>query len=973
MPARLLHLDTLSQACHERGKRPQAERTEDSTSMIGEPTIERCSRRRSYRRVVGGVAAAFASLAVFGVANASASFGIAGFDGQVTADSAGTPFTQAGGHPFAVSTQVAFNTITDANGHRVVDENPKNVLVNLPPGLIGDPSATPKCPEELLEAVGFLEGSCPDGTQVGVIYLDTDFGDLVSAPGRPGVFGPVPVYNVEPPPGVPAEFGFNINSTIIHLVARVRSGGDYGLSVDTKTIPQTLSTRGLDLTLWGVPADPSHDAERGAPQLGLCNDGGSSPCSAHTPRKAFLTLPTSCSGPQTTTVSADSWQHPGAFEAGSFVSHDNGTPSNPIGVSGCDRVPFDASLRSQPSANQAGAPAGWSFDVRIPQNDNPDGLAQAHLRKAVVTLPEGVAISPSAASGLQGCSDAQAALKSTEDPTCPEASKIGTVTIDTPLLSDPMQGSIYLGTQASDDPASGQMYRVFLVARGPGVIIKLPGSIVPDQTTGRLIATFDNNPQLPFSNLHLTIKGGPRAALLNPVTCGTKTTTTELSSWSGKTVTSTSSFDITGCGAAQFAPSFNAGSSDPAAGRFSPFVVSFTRSDADKELSGLSVHLPKGLLAKVAGVPLCPDAQAGAGTCDASSRVGSATVGSGPGASPLFLTDQPVYLTGPYKGGPYGLAVVIRAVAGPFDLGTVVVRQSVRVDPNDASLTVVSDPFPTILKGVPLKIRRVDVNVDRPGFTTTPTSCAAQAVTGTLTAVDGTAAAVSSRYQAADCQALGFAPKMAMQLTNKSQTTDGKHPGLDVLVTQGAGQANLKNAVVKLPLSLALDPEHSKSDSLCSFTDGLKDNCPLSSEVGTAEAVSPLLNKPLYGKVYFVKGLRLTKQGHLVRSLPTLLIPLRGEINLDLRATSAVDSQGRLVTTFANIPDATLSGFRLQLRGGKKGILVVTGNKNLCRGNQVTNAQTDGQNGKTRDFAVTMKTPCGSANTRANTSSKKRS
>lgn len=882
-------------------------------------------------------------------ASAHAAFGIAGFDGQVTRDASGAPQAQAGAHPYEASTTITFNSHTSGFFTVLPDTDVEHIRVDLPAGFIGDPSATPvRCTEAQL-----MNATCPASSQVGITALTL------------GSFFPVQVYgnvyNMEPPPGSPASFAFLALGVPVHLNARVRTEGDYGVTVDVNHVNQGVPLLKSSLTLWGVPADPSHDPYRGSC---LSQDFGTSlgNCPTDAPRKPFLTNPTDCStGPVRTHLWVRSWT--GETDTSFFDTHL--PPPNQatlVGPEGCELLDFDPSLTMRPTTSAAGSPSGYTVDLNLPQNDNPDGLAEAHLKKAVVTLPAGVTISPSAADGLQGCSDSQIALKSSGDPACPDASKIGSVQIKTPLLSDPMDGDVYLGTQVSDDPASGKMYRIFLVAKGPGVLVKLPGSIVPDPNTGQLTATFDNNPQLPFSSLHLEFKGGPRAALVNPTTCGTKTTTAELSSWSGKTVTSSSSFEITGCGDANtFAPGFTAGSANPAAGRFSPFVVGFTRSDADKEFQGLTVKLPRGLLAKVKGVPLCPDAQAAAGTCDPASRVGSATVGAGPGASPFFLTNQPVYLTGPYKGGPYGLAVVIRAVAGPFDLGTVVVRQSVRVDPNDASLTVVSDPFPTILKGVPLKIRRVDVNVDRPGFTTTPTSCAAQQVTGTLSAVDGTTAAVASRYQAADCASLPFRPKMAMRLTNKSQTTDGKHPGLDVLVTQGAGQANLKKAVVALPLSLALDPANSQSDALCSFTDGLNVRCPVSSEIGTAEAVSPLLNKPLYGKVYLVKGLRLNKKGQLIRTLPTLLIPLRGEINLDLRATSEVDSEGRLVTTFANIPDAALSGFRLQLRGGKKGILVVTGKQNLCRGKQVADVQTDGQNGKARDFAVTMQTPCANA------------
>jgi hypothetical protein len=410
-----------------------------------------------------------------------------------------------------------------------------------------------------------------------------------------------------------------------------------------------------------------------------------------------------------------------------------------------------------------------------------------------------------------------------------------------------------------------------------------------------------------------------------------------------------------------FGTSFSAGVSDPQAGAYTPFSVSFARSDTDQEFSGLTVVLPPGMLANLGDVPLCPDADASAGSCPSSSQVGTAEVGSGAGSDPFFLPGS-VYLTGPYNGGQYGLAVVVPVLAGPLDLGTVVVRESIRVDPSTAQVTVVSDPLPTILDGIPLRIRRVDVDLNRPDFTVAPTSCAPMQVTGTLTSTGGITDPVSSPFQVGGCSSLGFSPKLKLGLSGKGKTRSGDHPTLTATLTDPVGTANIRSAKVTLPLSLALDPNN--SNHVCAYATaqavhGGAVGCSSSTIVGSARAVSPLLSQPLTGPVYLVQGIRFGAQGQQIRTLPSLLVPLRGQISLDLRATTAVNGLGELVTTFSSIPDAAVTNFSLTITGGPKGLLVITGRGvNVCKSAQIAGANFNAQSGKNKGMSITMTKPC---------------
>jgi hypothetical protein len=749
---------------------------------------------------------------------------------------------------------------------------------------------------------------------------------------------PVPIFNMQPDPGHVATLAASLLIATIVVEVDAHSpgasncqGSQCGLTATLSSANTLLSLDGTSLTLWGVPGDPSHDSQR-------CNQIGQG-CGQPSaiPITPFMTNPTSCSSPMQATVTVDS-----------FEGTSNSMTSTGAAPTGCGLLSMSPSLSVAPDTSQADTPAGYDVNLSVPQNEQPYSVASPTVQNVSFTLPQGVSLSPPVANGLDACSAAQFNADS-----CPNGSKVGTVAITTPLLHDQLTGDVYIGA-----PNATQMYRLFIIASGDNVTLNLVGQAIPNPVTGQITTVFDGNPQLPFSDLDVKLFGGPLAALANPETCGTFTTTSDISSYSGGAdATPSSSFNITGCSGNGFAPSFTAGTTNATAGAFSPFTLTFSRGDSDQEFKSITATLPPGLFAKIAGVTQCSNADANAGTCPASSKVGTATVGSGAGSQPLFLTGS-VYLTGPYNGGAYGLATVVPAIAGPYDLGTVVVRQSLRIDPNDAHVTAVSDPFPTILKGVPLRIKTVNLSLNRPDFIVNPTSCGAMQIGASITSVNGTTHSTSSPFAVGGCGSLPFFPSLALKLTGKGQTTSGKHPTLKATLKVGSGQANVSSAKVILPLSLALDPNNTKV--VCSVAAAAAINCPANTIVGSVTATSPLLPNPLKGNVYLVQGIRTNKQGQQIKTLPSLLVPLKGDVSLNLHAQTSV-SGGRLVSTFSPVPDAAVSNFQLTINGGKKGILVVTGRgRSICKGSQVASGDLTAHSGKVEDLSVKMgRSACG--------------
>jgi hypothetical protein len=892
------------------------------------------------------------------IASAPPGAGIQAFDGQVASDAVGTPFTQAGGHPYSASTSIDFNTVENPNpfiGALWPVEPAKDVVVDLPAGFIGNPTAAAKCSASDLAGAGggtsVPKPLCSPSSQVGTVLVRA--GLAFFGFDNAQVFGPVPVYNMVPPAGVPGRFGFNVAGTVVTLDAKVRNGSDYGIVVNASDVGEGIPIAGTTFTFWGVPSDPSHDGERGcAGQTEPFDFNVPGPsCPSSEPRVAFLRNPTSCAAPSgaspsdglITTAHLDTWAQPGARDAegnadpsdprwkpASFVSHVPPAYPDPPSSwgahqlpTGCDRVPFDPTLSGAPVAPAAaGSPAGFVFDVSLPQSDDPGSIGEADLRKAVVKLPEGMRVSPASAGGLGACSPDQIQLHSGSDPTCPDSSKLGDLTIKTPLLEAPLSGAVYLATP-HDNPF-GSLIAIYLVAKGPGVVVKLAGKVETDAHTGQVTAAFDDNPQTPVSDVHIVFKGGPRAPLVLPTQCGTYTTHSELTSWSGKTVGVDSSFDVSAdgngapCPPTGFSPGFTAGTMNPVAGSDSSFLLRLTRGDRDQELSGLTVDMPGGLLGRIANAVLCPDGAANAGGCVDGSKIGDVTVGAGAGSNPFYISSGRAYVTGPYKGAPYGLSIVVPAVAGPFDLGNVVVRAAIFVDRNTAALKVVSDPLPTILQGIPLDVRDVRVSIDKPHFIVNPTSCAEKHVGATVKSTQGAIAHVSDRFQAVECANLKLAPKLTLTVGARRHTRAGVSTPVTATLTQGKGQTNLRSVSVTLPGSLnALLPVVNRACKLAEFEAG---HCTNKTKVGTAVAVTPLLRDPLRGSAYFVKN--------PARVLPDLMVALRGQIAIDVTGKVSIPGGKRLATTFDTIPDAPITKFTLRVVSGVNGpVGIVT---NLC-------------------------------------------
>lgn len=922
------------------------------TTIQGTAPMTTIPSRRHGRRmlraaagVLGTLAAAFA----FAAPVHAAGLEFTSFDAKfVDLDSNGAEVeaTQAGSHPDYLDILFGVATQLNASGNPIPLELMKDIDVELPPGVVGNPEATPRC-----TMVDFGADRCPTQTVVGatdVTYNVGRGGETVFTAG---------VYNVVPPKGVVARLVFRLVAVDTVMDVRVNSDGRYTIETNVKNISQLVSVYRMHLRLFGVPSDMNGVD----PNTGLFGVRGTGA------RVPFLTLPSRCGAAGAVKIRGNSWTTPGVWGEAS----DELAP-----LTGCADAGFDAGLSLQPQTPRAGVPAGAEVTLKVAQNDSPDGLATPPVKRVTTTLPQGMVVSPSNADGLVGCTDEQAALRSLADPTCPAASRIGSVQIDTPVLPNPMTGAIFLGQPKSMKAASGEMLRLFLVAQGDGVTIKQEGRITPDPVTGQLTAVFDDAPELPFSEMKLVFNDGPKAPLTNPRVCGAYTTTTDVVSSGGQTSSSTSRFDIaqsaTGgpCAPLGFTPSFVAGTTNATAGAASPLTLAFGRTDSEQDLSGLAVDLPAGLIGLVSQADLCAEAAAAAGTCGEASRIGSVNVAAGPGTNPFQLPGRGAYLTGPYKGGPFGLSIVVPALAGPFDLGSVVVRAAIFVDRRTAALRIVADPMPTILEGIPLRIRQVTVAIDKPGFMVNPTSCSAKRIAGTLTSSEGTAANVASRFQVGNCAALPFDPALALRVgaakstfvaaKTPSEMVDGGHPALSARLVMKAGRANNAKAAITLPRALALDPDN--ANGLCEPVDAARDTCPAASIVGSVKAVTPVLKGTVDGPVYFVRGERTDpRSGRVIKTLPKLFVPLTSSENplvkIDLRANSEVDDDGRLVTTFENLPDVPLSSFELNLTGGKHGILVVS-STNMCATAQYTDNVFTGQSGKRYISEAAMATAC---------------
>jgi hypothetical protein len=855
--------------------------------------------------------AALAALVSLGpAAVAHAEFRVDAFDVTNAAGVAGADPNQAGGHPdLNVSATFGSGPAGDAQ-YAPNDGHVRKVVVDLPAGISGNPNAVPRCTAEQFELSLSFSAACPVGSQVGLLRVSSEYQH--SSPPDTSL---VPLFALDPLPGETARLGTSVTSYPVTISISPRPG-DLGLRATVNSTPGgSANPWFVGLTLWGIPADSSHDLDRlnafGFPLTTDPNTGDPAPTPSQAPRLAFLSNATSCTPPSTATVSATSYENSDAVVT---RTADTAYPT----PTGCDREAFDPSVSVRPTDTRPDTPSGYDISLTVPQQTNADAPGSSHVRTVDLTLPPGVVISPAGASGLDSCNDEQLGLGADGDTACPDASRIGSASFDVPILPGSITGAVYLRK-----PLPGHLFRLALVASGYGVKLKIPGEVTPDPVTGQLHAVFDNAPQQPFSGLTLRFDGGPRAPLANPESCGTVTAAGSSTGWNGKVASLSDSFTIadpggSSCAGRGFLPSLRAGTSLSQAGAAAPLVLDVARKDGEQDLRQLDVQLPPGLTAKVAGVPLCGSGDAAAGTCGDGSLVGSTTVGAGSGSQPLYLPGR-VYLTAGYGGAPYGLSIVVPAKVGPFDLGNVIVQAKVYVDRTTAALRVISEPLPTIVQGIPLRIKEIRIAIDRPNFILNPTNCGAKSIVATVTSTDGATAAPASSFAATGCKALPFKPALTISTSGKKYKGSGG--SLTVGIKSPVGQANLGAVSVRLPLQLAA--RASTLRTLCSSAQWAAQTCPPSTISGTASATTPILPEPLKGSVYFVT------RSNGADGLPQLRTILRGNgLEIELTGDVKVGKDGYTNTTFPAIPDVPITGFSMDLPQGPHSLLDVNGN--LC-------------------------------------------
>jgi hypothetical protein len=913
-------------------------------------------------------------------------------------------FTQAGGHPWAVAITGEFtakerpirfsNTpeirqgeeetirLFDLNPNEVFPtQDPKNIVETLPAGLLGNPQAVPQCPIALASLA-----KCPPDTIVG--WYQFGIGGLEDQ-----YVGPIA--DVVPEIGQSAELVFENQTPFVegqvtaHLVGVENTATkktEYRVNVISKSTP-LVGLFKFEATLWGVPADESHRAMRGrfckrsepygplqCPPTGSLAGGlpsGIAPA-------PFWSIGTDCSGgPETAVLHADSWQHPGTVHDGHYVGFSEARATMPA-PTGCVHVPFGAGIGLEPDTTLADAPVGLGVNVSVPQSELTGSLATSHLRDAVVTLPEGMSISPGIVDGIQACDERGSQginFPDGENPEaefqgedgelhlapgkCPDASIVGEAEAITPLLGESLKGHVYLARPlcggpgqpacTTEDALDGRLYQLYLELGGTGALgnaginIKAHGYVEANPATGQLTTKFLENPQLPFSELKVKLNGGPRAPIDNPAVCGTARTTADFTPWAAPGISpegllvegipdamSSAFFKVEGCATPPgLKPGFTAGTVTANAGQFSPFTLDLSRQDREQFVKGLQVHTPPGLLGVLSNVPLCAEAQANAGTCSQASKIGTTRAASGAGSHP-FEVEGDVYLTERYAGSPFGLSIVVHLDVGPFHLGVVVVRARIDVNPVDSTLTVTTDEsgshaLPQILFGVPVRLKRVTVNIDRPGFMFNPTSCNAQRVAAVASGSEDAIATVSSPFAVGACKSLAFKPMFTA--TTSGHTSRALGTSLDAKLAYPAGsmgsEANIASVKVSLPKQLpSYLPTLQKACLAATFAAD-PGSCPKGSIVGIARARTPLLPVGLSGPVYFVS--------HGGQEFPSLVVVLQGDgVRVDLTGSTFIDKKtGVTSSTFKTVPDVPVGTFELYLPEGRNAALHANGN--LCK------------------------------------------
>jgi hypothetical protein len=895
--------------------------------------------------------------------------------------------TQAGSHPFQLTSTITFNQLLEGKTTRGLLGLPaaltKDLHFDLPPGLIGNPTPFQQCTLKQFLSQNeqhVSERLCPLQTVVGVARVTID---------EPGILGEqtvvAPLFNLEPSVGEPARFAFEVDGADVYLDTAVRTGGDYGVTVDVNNIIQIAGFIKSEVTFWGVPGDSRHEAQRGEACLGQARGKGKGgdvgPCvslgAQHDP-PPLIALPTSCTGPLQTSVEADSWAN-----EGSFVSSPETVPLPAL--DGCNRLPFEPSISLTPDEQAGSTPTGLAVTVHVPQavSLNGEGLSEADVKNTTVALPEGVAINPAGADGLQACSEEGIALHSAEPPTCPEASKIGTVKIKTPLLPNPLEGSAYLAEQNTNP--FGSLVALYVFAEDPisGSRVKVAGEVVPNPVTGQLVATFKDTPQLPFETFELHFFGGDRAPLATPARCGAYTTTAAIEPWTETgEADSSSTFDITSgpasfsepqgraCPGASlpFDPSLTGGATNINAGAFSPFTLTLTRKDGEQNMQSAEAHLPPGLSGILSNIELCPEPQANLGECPPGSLIGETTVSVGVGGDPFTVGGGRFYLTGPYNGtggctagspgcAPFGVTFEVPAKAGPFDLkrntqnpsgedpcDCVIVRGKIEINPTTAAITITSDPpgspdaIPTSIEGIPLEIQHVNAITTRGNFQFNPTNCNKMEVTGTIHSSENTAYTIGVPFQVTNCAILKFKPTLAVSTSAKTSRANGASLNVKLAYPSApfGSQANIAKVKVELPKQLPSRLTTLQKACTSATFEANPARCPAASIVGHAKAITPLIPVPLEGPAYFVS--------HGGEAFPSLVLVLQGyNVTIDLVGSTFINKAGVTSSTFKTVPDQPVESFELTLPQGPYSALAAHGD--LCKDKLAMPTEFVAQNG----------------------------
>lgn len=903
---------------------------------FGKETIEMTSTETTaaaaldLRRVLAIVAASVGLLLlafiVRGAQEAQAAEGVKTFTMSTTS-------TQAGGHPDVIFTY-RFKNRTEAPQADCHCDDPRLIITDSPAGFIANPHAYPRC-----QLDSFALGECAEESQVGVF---TAFGSLSEA---------APLYNMVTRPDQAGSIGFIIpflNVPVFFDIA-ARTEGDYGLTTTAGPIYHVLPLAEIEVHLWGVPADPSHDFLRAQTPIGPFPILGAP---SNAPLRPYLQNPTTCGVPLSAGVRME-------YYTGNSFSAETPYPA----MTGCDNLGFNPSLTAQPTTTAADTAVGLDVNLQVPQTQSPTTPTPSQIKSVSVKLPLGYTLNPNAADGKVACSVFDSAIGRTRGPaTCPEFSKIGTARIDSSALPGPINGAVFIG-----EPLPGNPYRIVLTGEGHGTNMKLGGTIVPDPQTGQLTVSFPELPQSPLTEFDMHIFGSERGTLATPSQCGTYPVESTFVPWNSAAPNqdSKSFFSITSgpngepCPSEprDFQPRFEAGSVNATAGMFSPFNLRVNRDDGDQLLSRIDVHTPPGFAASLRGIPYCsqsaidqlaspdyPGASEQANpACSEASQVGTVSAGAGAGSQPLHVGGR-VYLAGPYRGAPLSLLIVVPAVSGPYDLGVVAVRAAAFVDPINGDISVHSDSLPTILEGIPLRARLLDVNLNRPNFTFNPTNCDPFAVTSSILGDEGGAAHRSERFQSANCADLPYKPNLTISLRGSLKRRG--HPAIHAVLNPSPGEANSKSISVLLPKGSLLDNSH--INTICTRVAFAANDCPAGSVYGKATATTPILDDSVSGPVY----LRASSN-----KLPDLVIDLKGQVDIEVAAR--VDSvKGRMRVTFNSVPDLPISSFVLDMLGGQKGLL--ENSENVCKHPKRATLRMVGQNGARVTTRPKPQTNCGS-------------